>query len=58
MDDNQTVNTSDVAFYVGKLNSVAPGPPYTVRLDLTMDGVINSLDVAKFIPVLNDTCDP
>ncbi len=56
MNDNQRTNTLDVAFYVPTLGTSAPGPPYVVRLDLTMNGVINTLDVAKFVPVLNDVC--
>ena len=56
MNDNQRANTLDVAFYVGKLNSFAPGPPYTARLDLTTNGVVNTLDLAPFVPLLNKVC--
>ena len=56
--DNQTTNTLDVAFYVGNLNSqpVPGGPPYLVRLDLTLNGVVNTLDIAKYVPLLNEVC--
>jgi hypothetical protein len=43
---------------VGKLNTVAPGPPYTVRLDMNGDGRINTLDVGRFVPFLNRVCAP
>ena len=56
MNDNQRTNTLDVAFYVGNLNTFAPGPPYTVRLDLTLNGIVNTLDIAKYVPLLNDVC--
>ena len=58
MNDNQRTNTLDVAFYVGNLNSqpVPGGPPYLVRLDLTTNGVVNTLDIAPFVQLLNEVC--
>ena len=56
--DNQFVNTFDVAPFVAPLNSVAPGPPYTARLDLNMSGNINAFDVVPFIQLLNKACLP
>ncbi len=56
--DNQFVNTFDVAPFITPLNSVAPGPPYTARLDLNMSGNINAFDVVPFIQLLNKACLP
>ena len=58
MNDSQQVNTFDVVPYIPALNSTAPGPPYTVRLDLNMSGNINTFDVVPFIPLLGTTCLP
>ena len=55
-DDNRRVNTLDVGKYVTVLNSIAPGPPYAVRYDVTNDGGINTLDLGKFVVFLNKTC--
>ena len=52
------VNTFDVAPFITPLNSVAPGPPYTARLDLNMSGNINAFDVVPFIQLLNKACLP
>ena len=56
--DNQFVNVFDVVPYIAALNSVAPGPPYIVRLDLNMNGAINVFDVVPFIQLLNKACLP
>jgi len=56
--DNQFVNVFDVVPYIAALNSVAPGPPYTARLDLNMSGDINVFDVVPFIQLLNKGCLP
>ncbi len=56
--DNQKVNILDLVPYIAALNSTAPGPPYTVRLDLNMNGSINLFDLVPFIAVLNKTCTP
>jgi len=56
--DDQFINTFDLVPFIEALNSVAPGPPYTARLDLNMSGSINSFDVVPFIAVLNTGCDP
>ena len=58
MTDDQTVNTFDLIPYIGKLNSVAPGPPYTARLDLNMSGNINTFDLIPYIGKLNQACLP
>ena len=58
LNDDQRANTVDVLLYVPVLNSVAPGPPYAVRPDLTANGVVNTLDVLLFVPSLNQTCAP
>ena len=50
--DDQRINTLDVAAFVPVLNGVAP------RYDFTMNGIVNTLDVAKYIPILNDICVP
>jgi hypothetical protein len=56
--DNQIVNLFDLIPYVAALNSTAPGPPYTERLDLNMSGDINVFDLIPFVPALNETCTP
>ena len=56
--DNQFINTFDVVPYIPALNSVAPGPPYTTRLDLNASGSINTFDVVPFIQLLNKPCAP
>ena len=56
--DNQFVNVFDVVPYIAALNSVAPGPPYTARLDLDMSGDINVFDVVPFIQLLNEAGTP
>jgi len=57
-DDNQFINVFDVVPFIPALSSVAPGPPYTVRLDLNTNGEINVFDVVPFIPLLNTQCSP
>jgi len=56
--DNQFINTFDVVPFIPTLNSVAPGPPYTARLDLNASGSINTFDVVPFIQLLNKPCAP
>jgi len=56
--DNQFINVFDVVPYIAALNSSAPGPPYTARLDLDMSGDINTFDVVPFIQLLNKGCLP
>ncbi|MCH7809463.1 MAG: exo-alpha-sialidase, partial [Chloroflexi bacterium] len=58
MDDNQFVNSFDLIPFIGKLNIVAPGPPYTARVDLTIDGKINTFDLIPYIGKLNEACLP
>jgi len=58
MNDDQRANVFDVVPFIGKLNSVAPDPPYTARLDLNANGEVNVFDVVPFIPVLNTQCSP
>jgi len=56
--DDQSVNTFDVVPFIPALNSVAPEPAYTVRLDLNASGSINTFDIVPFIQELNTTCSP
>lgn len=49
--DDQFVNTFDLLPYIGS-------PPYEKRLDLNMDGSLNSDDFAEFSPFLNEPCLP
>ena len=54
--DNQFVNTFDVIPFIGRLNAVAPGPLYAVRLDLNMSGNIDAFDLVPFVGNLNKMC--
>ncbi len=56
--DNQLVNVFDVVPFIAALNSVAPGPPYTVRLDFNTSGNITVFDLVPFIQLLNKPCLP
>ena len=56
--DDQFVNLFDLIPYIGALNTVAPGPPYSVRLDLNASGDINLFDLIPFITFLNEGCSP
>ena len=56
--DNQLINVFDVVPYIAALNSVSPGPSYTVRLDLNASNNINTFDLVPFIQVLNKACSP
>jgi lysophospholipase L1-like esterase len=56
--DSQTANTIDVGFFVSRLGTSAPEPPYDVRFDLNANGIINTIDVGRFVPFLNRSCVP
>jgi hypothetical protein len=60
--DSKVANSIDVGQYVPRLNSEGPGGRYHPRYDLSGSGIggpdlrLTTIDVGKFVPILNDPC--
>jgi uncharacterized protein YkwD len=54
--DDQVVNAKDLGKFRPVFNSVAPGPPYSVRFDFNNDRVINGQDTGRFSAYYNKSC--
>lgn len=57
-DENQIVDIFDVNVLKPAFFSSAPGPPYSVRLDLKPDNTIDIFDVNRLKPVFFVSCTP
>ena len=56
--DSRGVNTQDIGKFVPHLNSHDGDGRYRNRYDFTMDGRVNTIDIAKYIPILGTVCIP
>jgi hypothetical protein len=54
--DDQLVTGSDVLKFSVAYGSSAPGPPYTVRLDLSGNGNITGADILRLSPFFGKRC--
>ena len=55
--DDRRANTIDVGSYVPRLGAVSGvDPEYAIRFDLTFNGIINVIDVGRFVAFLGKSC--